>query len=43
MIFKILTTTRCDKPIPFFAMTNGGSETEQYKAEKLNKLFKLDN
>jgi len=42
MIQKIFATTRQDKNIPFYAMTNGGAETEQSKAEKLNKLFKFD-
>lgn len=30
------------KTIPFTFLTNGGMETEQSKADKLNNLFKLN-
>ena len=42
MVKRILTSRKNGKQIPFITLTNGGADTEQVKADKLNKLLKLE-
>ena len=42
IVKQILLTKKHGKSVPFTLLTNSGFETEQAKAEKLNKIFKLE-